>query len=527
MATTATDEGLTPRGGTGSPRAAGDAFGDTRLDMPPAIENLPLRDGPGQVRERAARRRRLLGRAAAGLGAACAAYAAFTLFAADDGRAPMRVADLAADPQRLGAISGRTSAEYKEKVDTYARLRAEDSLKDGTSFVAPVSEVERPRAVEPVIAPRLAPRGKEEPNKKPATSFATGERAARREEKAARRQPPPAPERSVRQERMERAEIRRSRGDSELMGYLGSLRPQESQPMTYVFNRPSATQPPSSAATASSASTGGAGSGIPGVLPGDILYCLNRVALNSDAPGPAMVEVVAGPLRGAKVIGSFQRLNKHLVLRFSQLVARSGVSYRISGYGIDPRTDATAVRSGVDSHYLERWGGIVAASFLQGYGEAVQRSGLTTTSTAYGTTQSYPDYDVEAQLWLGAARVGERAASLFQSQFGMAPTVTLRGGTEIGVLLLDVGQGRRVGNAASAAATARGRAGQAAAQAGQAAAAAGDAAAYADEITAEQQAARARERALAAPVTAGGSTLTGTDTATRAAGAAGGWQEGR
>lgn len=491
------DEPLRPAAGTREgPRAAGD--GD---DGPLVIEEAPACEGLAA----AARRRRLAYRALAVAAVVLAAYALLGLFGSKGESEPMHVAEVAADPQRLGAVSGRTSEEYKEKVDRYSRRRAEASLKEGGTFVAPVSEVARPREVTPATAPKLAVQReteKKEAERKPAAA-----RPARRETSGNRRAAPaPTPAQAARQERMERNEMRRSRGDADLVSYLGSLRPQEGQPATYVFNRPAAARSRagqaaggrSSRETATGATAAAGGTGIPGVLPGDILYCINRVSLNSDAPGPAMVEVVAGSLRGAKVIGSFQRLNKHLVLRFSRLVTRKGVAYTISGYAIDPATDATAVRSGVDNHYLERWGGIIAASFLQGFGEAVENSGMSTTTSAYGTSTTYPDYRLDEQLWLGAARVGDRAATLFESQFSMPPTVTLKGGTEIGVLLLDVGQGRTVGDdrTRQRAGTGRGRPRSGTDEATQdAATAAGST--YAEEIAAEQAGVREKEAALA------------------------------
>lgn len=177
-------------------------------------------------------------------------------------------------------------------------------------------------------------------------------------------------------------------------------------------------------------------SGLKGLKVGDILQCVNRVTLDSDAPGPAMVEVVSGPYRGARVVGSFQRLNEHLVLRFSELAAPDGSVHDIAGFAIDPATDRTAVRTDVDNHVLERWGGLVAASFLEGFGEAVERSGTSAHTTIYGSGWSVPDYSLGEEMWIAAGKAGERAANALDRGFGRAPTVTLESGTAMGVLLL-------------------------------------------------------------------------------------------
>lgn len=66
------------------------------------------------------------------------------------------------------------------------------------------------------------------------------------------------------------------------------------------------------------------------------------------------------------------------------------------------------------------------------------RSGVSSTSTIYGSSERYPRYDLGDQLWLGGARVGRRAAGLLEQNFGMPPTVILKSGTEMGLLLLEV-----------------------------------------------------------------------------------------
>ena len=158
-------------------------------------------------------------------------------------------------------------------------------------------------------------------------------------------------------------------------------------------------------------------SGLKGLKVGDILQCVNRVTLDSDAPGPAMVEVVSGPYRGARVVVSFQRLNEHLVLRFSELAAPDGSVHDIAGFAIDPATDRTAVRTDVDNHVLERWGGLVAASFLEGFGEAVERSGTSAHTTIYGSGWSVPDYSLGEEMWIAAGKAGERAANALDRGF--------------------------------------------------------------------------------------------------------------
>ena len=103
-----------------------------------------------------------------------------------------------------------------------------------------------------------------------------------------------------------------------------------------------------------------------------------------------------------------------------------------------PETDRTAVRSAVDRHGLSRWGGLVAASFLEGFGDAVSRAGTRSYTSIYGSGLSVPGYSPGDEAWIAAGKVGERAAGVFEKNFTMAPTVTLDSGTLMGVLILQL-----------------------------------------------------------------------------------------
>lgn len=168
---------------------------------------------------------------------------------------------------------------------------------------------------------------------------------------------------------------------------------------------------------------------------GDVMYAVNTIAINSDVPGPAMIELVTGHLKGGKFIGAFARHNKHLLLKFTAF-AFQGKTYPIEALAVDPATSSVAMRSDVDSHYFERWGGLVAASFLEGFAEAVSTSGLSTESTDIGVIVDQPDYSTSDQLWIAAGKVGENLAEPMLENFYRPPTVYLEPGTEIGILIV-------------------------------------------------------------------------------------------
>jgi hypothetical protein len=157
--------------------------------------------------------------------------------------------------------------------------------------------------------------------------------------------------------------------------------------------------------------------------PGDILYSANVIALNSDVPSPVVVQIVSGAAKNTQFFGQFTRHEKHMLLRFNRLKDPYGNEYPIDAIALDMHTSSAAVRSGVDSHYLARWGGLIAASFLEGFGEAVAKSGQSFKSSDTTDTFTYPEYDLEDQAWIAAGKVGNRLAGIMEKNFNRPPTV--------------------------------------------------------------------------------------------------------
>ena len=344
-------------------------------------------------------------------------FVALSLYSCSDSpEGEVRVGSMAPEAMRADRVSAETSQEYRKNLARYSEDKAKAALEKGESFVAPAADVRKSPVPIPIQAPVPEREAAREVPKPPAPEA--------REERALRQVPR---ETGTRSSRQPQKQVDRT---APMRAYLSGIKPREPQvQLAMVLNEPR----PKEVARVEEE---GPASGLQGLKVGDILPCVNRVTLDSDAPGPAMVEVVSGPYRGARVVGSFQRLNEHLVLRFSELAAPDGSVHDMAGFAIDPATDRTAVRTDVDNHVLERWGGLVAASFLEGFGEAVERSGTSAHSTIYGSGWSVPDYSLGEEMWIAAGKAGERAANALDRGFGRAPTVTLESGTAMGVLIL-------------------------------------------------------------------------------------------
>lgn len=206
-----------------------------------------------------------------------------------------------------------------------------------------------------------------------------------------------------------------------------------------------------------------------GVLhPGDILFAVLQTAINSDEPGPVRARIVGERFKGAILLGGLRAFPpavgsrpERVLVRFDYLTTADRTTYRIDAFAIDLETARTALASDVDHHYLERWGSLLAASFMEGYGNAIKNSHRITTVTPFGGVISTPKNDLShgeiAREALGT--VGQRLGGVVAENVQRPNTITVDPGTGLGVLIAaplsenpeaDDGRGDERGRAASA-----------------------------------------------------------------------------
>lgn len=171
---------------------------------------------------------------------------------------------------------------------------------------------------------------------------------------------------------------------------------------------------------------------------GDIIFGVMETSVDSDEPGPVLARVVSGPLSGAKLIGSFRRVDDQVFLEFSLLNAPDvAMSVPVKAVAIDPETARTALATDVDYHRLLRYGTLFASAFLQGVGEAVL-AGIQPDFTVDGSTFSVTNVEstTKDQILVGVGEVGTKLGDKLDPIFNTPPTVTLDSGTAIGLLFL-------------------------------------------------------------------------------------------
>lgn len=220
--------------------------------------------------------------------------------------------------------------------------------------------------------------------------------------------------------------------------YNGVVLPEpEAQPMTGIPGAPGAQQGASQAQGSAPAARRGASF----VRAGTIVPAVLMTSINSDTPGPVLAQVVSGPLAGARLLGSFQSTEKQVVVRFNVLsMPGEDSSFSINAYAVNAAL-GTGLATDVDNHYFRRYGLLLAAGFLSGYGDAIARSGTTTTVTDGGgviiTQDDLTSREIN-RVALGEA--GSAIAGDIQQASRVRPTVKVEGkdgaGVPIGLLFM-------------------------------------------------------------------------------------------
>lgn len=175
---------------------------------------------------------------------------------------------------------------------------------------------------------------------------------------------------------------------------------------------------------------------------GTVLFGVMETSVNTDEPGPVLATIVSGKFSGSRLIGQikFEKpFGEKVTIQFNQMsIPKRTSSVGVNVVAIDPETARTALASSVNHHYLLRYGMLFASSFVQGYGQAVQQQGSTSTVSPLtgAVTTSYPPLD-NRQIFLSAlGQLGTQWSNATKPLFNTPYTVKVNQGTGMGLLFL-------------------------------------------------------------------------------------------
>ncbi|MGC1182508.1 type IVB secretion system protein DotG/IcmE [Legionella sp.] len=175
---------------------------------------------------------------------------------------------------------------------------------------------------------------------------------------------------------------------------------------------------------------------------GDILFAVLDTSVNSDEPGPILATIVAGKLKGTKLIGSFNlpsNANKMIITFNTMSIPGAPKTTSISAFAIDPNTARTALSSRTNHHYIMRYGALFASSFLEGFGNAFQSANTTVTVGGTGggnnvTVSNGVGRSTLENAVIGLATVGKTWGQQAQQLFNKPTTVEVFAGSPLGIL---------------------------------------------------------------------------------------------
>ena len=175
---------------------------------------------------------------------------------------------------------------------------------------------------------------------------------------------------------------------------------------------------------------------------GDVLFAVIDTSVNTDEPGPILATIVSGPLKGSKLIGTFNlpaNAEKMVISFNSMSVPGAPKTLSISAFAIDPETARTALSSETDHHYLSRYGALFASTFLEGFGNAFQSADTSITIGGEGgvqntTIQNGIGRSTLENAVIGLATVGKAWGQYAQQGINRKPTIEVYSGTGVGIL---------------------------------------------------------------------------------------------
>ena len=151
----------------------------------------------------------------------------------------------------------------------------------------------------------------------------------------------------------------------------------------------------------------------PVVTAGSVYYGQMLIEANSDVPGPVMAQILTGPLKGGRAIGSFETFRNHLVIRFTT-VSLGEKAMDTDILVLDPNTTLGGVATEVDPRYFQRVLLPAAAAFVSEYGRTLSEPTSTVTvsgTTGSNITTSTNERDAKDALYAG---IGEAADKIDQ-----------------------------------------------------------------------------------------------------------------
>ena len=316
----------------------------------------------------------------------------------------------------------KVDPQYRRTLEERSRQKREEAERSGESHIDTLHGPFAPARPEPETVPKAAGPDKQDPA---SAAVQTG---------SAKREAGKAPERATRRrdegyEGLDRVE---GGGLHELIAELLKRwnRPPE---MVRLQRREPRGHPEARAGAEGRPAPGTAAPEFPEVAAGRGLYARVLYAVNSDFPGPVLLEILEPPLAGAVATGAFERVRDRLTIRLNSVSWR-GARAPAAGWAVGLDCACFGVEGEVDRHWWERLVLPAAVRFAEGLLTArgtprrrVQVSGETVVEETEGPG------DRQA-VYRGLGEAARSAGNILLQDAPTGPTVRIPRNAELAVV---------------------------------------------------------------------------------------------
>ena len=168
------------------------------------------------------------------------------------------------------------------------------------------------------------------------------------------------------------------------------------------------------------------------VEPGRPLYARVLYEVNSDYPGPVLLEILEPPLAGAIVTGRFETIRDRMALRLDRL-EHEGRSIVVDGWAVGLDCACFAIAGEVNRHWFDRVILPAAIAFATGWADALARPETTVTVQGDIVVESVGQATTRQRLYEGVADAAVVAGQVIQEDAPRRMTVRIPRNTELAV----------------------------------------------------------------------------------------------
>lgn len=171
---------------------------------------------------------------------------------------------------------------------------------------------------------------------------------------------------------------------------------------------------------------------------GSQFYATMAFSIVSDDSGPALAKIEEGPLKGAKLQGTYSlnTLSKAVNIQYNKMSFK-GQTYQISAIAYNLETQRPVMADSVDNHYMERFGGLFMSAFVKGYADTLNNSTTTVGDSGNTTTINNPIEKESDRIKKALGEPATEIANVLKQNVNRPITVYVNKDRSSGVYFLD------------------------------------------------------------------------------------------